>query len=145
MSIRVATIADIPELFSVRLSVKENVLNNKDLVTDELCAEYLTRRGRGWVYESEGRITGFAIADLEENSVWALFVMPEYEGRGIGRQLHDLMMNWYFSQTNTTAWLTTANNTRAEKFYLKAGWRNMSLQNDEIRFELSADDWKLSH
>ena len=140
--IREAGVADIPELFSVRMSVKENILNNTDLVTDDICAEYLTRRGKGWVYEIDGLIVGFAIADLEDNSVWALFVRPEHEGKGIGRALHDHMMDWYFSQTNTTAWLTTANNTRAEKFYKKAGWQKMGTQNREIRFEISAEHWK---
>ena len=141
MSIRVATTKDIKELSSVRMSVKENVLNNPALVTDEICEEYITRRGKGWVYELDGAIVGFASADLRDKSVWALFVRPEHEGRGIGKQLHDHMMDWYFAQTKETAWLTTSPHTRAEKFYTKAGWHNMGLHKNEIRFEMSIDDW----
>ncbi len=59
------------------------------LVTDEDCAEYLVNRGRGWVCESNGEIVGFAIADLDEDNIWALFVKPDFEGLGIGRKLHD--------------------------------------------------------
>lgn len=141
INIREAKVADIKELFSVRMSVKENVLNNTALVTDEICEDYLTRRGRGWVYEIDGKIAGFAIADLKGNSIWALFVRPEYEGKRIGRQLHDVMLNWYFENTDADVWLSTEPGTRAERFYQKAGWTAMGLKNGEQRFEMSKADW----
>jgi GNAT superfamily N-acetyltransferase len=144
MNIRIAELADIREMFSVRMSVKENVLNNTALVTDEICEDYITRRGRGWVCEVDGKIVAFAIADLRGNSIWALFVRPEYEGKGIGRRLHDTMLNWYFGQTNVPLWLTTAPGTRAENFYTKAGWNNAGLENGEVKFELSKDGWTSS-
>lgn len=142
ISIRIADTKDIKGMFSVRMSVKENVLNNTALVTDEICNDYINRRGRGWVCETDGQIVGFAIADLEGNSIWALFLRPEYEGRGIGRQLHDTMLNWYFEQTDADVWLTTAPGTRAEKFYEKAGWRNMGISKGETRFEMSKANWR---
>ncbi len=129
-------------MFSVRMSVKENVLNNTALVTDDICNDYINRRGQGWVCETEGKIVGFAIADLEGNSIWALFLRPEYEGRGIGRQLHDTMLNWYFERTDTDVWLSTEPGTRAERFYTTAGWRNMGLSKGETRFEMSKEDWQ---
>ncbi len=142
MSIREATINDIPELFSVRMSVKENVLNTPALVTDEICADYLVNRGKGWAYEADGKLVGFAIADLVDNSIWALFVRPEYEGRGIGLQLHHTMMAWYFSQTTAAAWLTTDAGTRAEQFYLKAGWRNVGkAKGNEVKLEMNFASW----
>lgn len=144
MNIRIAEVADIHEMFSVRMSVKENVLNNTALVTDKICEDYITRRGRGWVCEADGKIVAFAIADLRGNSIWALFVRPEYEGKGIGRRLHDTMLSWYFAQTNVPLWLTTAPSTRAENFYAKAGWKNAGLENGEVRFELSKDGWTSS-
>ncbi len=143
MYIRAATISDISELFSVRMSVKENVLVTLALVTDEICADYISNRGKGWVCEVEGSIVGFAIANLQGNSIWALFLRPEYEGRGIGRQLHNTMLDWYFSMTDTTVWLGTDANTRAEQFYRKAGWVETGRDaRGEIRFEMSADDWR---
>ena len=141
MKIRQATIGDIAELFSVRMSVKENILNNTALVTDEICAEYLTCRGRGWVCEINEKIAGFAIADLAGNSIWALFVRPEQEGKGIGKLLHNEMLNWYFSQTDITVWLTTAPGTRAEQFYEKTGWQNIGLEKGEVRFEMTQAKW----
>ena len=87
-------------------------------------------------------IVGFAIADLKENNIWALFLDPEFEGKGIGQLLHNTMLDWYFSQTKTTVWLGTGFNTRAEKFYRKAGWTEVGTHGPkEIKFEMTYDDW----
>ena len=143
MIFREATIGDIPQIQIVRHTVKENVLSNPGLVTDEDCKEYLTVRGKGWVCEIDEMVVGFSIADLKDNNIWALFLRPEYEGRGIGKKLHAIMLEWYFSQTHKTVWLGTAPNTRAEKFYRKAGWKEVGTHGKgEIKFEMSVDRWK---
>jgi len=108
---------DIPQIKLVRNSVKENMLSDPALVPDSDVEDYISRRGRGWVCEINDQIVGFAIADLRDHNICALFIHPNYEGKGIGKQLHDKMLNWYFSQTNQTVWLTTSPNTRAEKFW----------------------------
>ena len=144
MLFREATIDDIPQIQRVRNSVKENVLSDPNLVTDSDCVDYITRRGKGWVCETEGHIVGFAIADLKENNIWALFLQPDYERKGIGRRLHQLMMDWYFSQTDKTVWLSTAPNSRAETFYRKAGWKEAGIYGKgEIKFEKTANDWRI--
>jgi len=62
---------------------------------------------------------------------------------GIGKRLHDDMLDWYFAQTSTTIWLGTAPATRAEKFYRKAGWQEVGIHGKgEIKFEMTAADWK---
>ncbi|MEI7803658.1 MAG: GNAT family N-acetyltransferase [Bacteroidota bacterium] len=145
MIFREATIEDIPQIQVVRHSVKENVLSNPALVTDKDCAEFITIRGKGWVCEMYGEIVGFAIADLKEHNIWALFVHHEHEGKGIGKVLHNTMLNWYFKQTSEMVWLGTAPNTRAEKFYTLSGWKNCGLRpNGEIRFEINKQDWMKS-
>src|SRR6476469_6347400 len=105
MNYREALISDIPQIQLVRNSVKENVLSDPSVVTNEDCEEYLLMRGKGWVCEDEERIVGFSIADLVGNNIWALFVLPEYEKRGIGRMLHSIMLKWYFNQTKENVWL----------------------------------------
>lgn len=143
MIFREALIPDIPQMQVVRNLVKENVLSDPALVTDFDCEDYITRRGKGWVCEDEGKIVGFAVADLAAKNVWALFVDPAYENRGIGKSLHRIMMDWFFSRTDETVWLGTAFNTRAEKFYRLQGWKAAGLHGkNEIRFEMKADDWK---
>jgi GNAT superfamily N-acetyltransferase len=135
--IREAQPADIPALMEVRMAVRENRLSRPELVTPADCLEYITRRGKGWVAEAAGRIVGFAIADLQGHSIWALFLHPDFENQGIGRALHDRMLSWYFAQTAESVWLSTAPGTRAEGFYRRAGWQEAGYtESGEIRFEL---------
>ncbi|MEO5943490.1 MAG: GNAT family N-acetyltransferase [Ferruginibacter sp.] len=142
MSIREAKIADIKQIQVVRNSVTENTLSNPDLVSDQDCEEFMTVRGKGWVCEINDQIVGFAIADLKENNIWALFLDPQFEGKGIGQQLHKAMLDWYFTQTKDKVWLGTAFNTRAEQFYRKAGWREVGTHGaKEIKFEMTFDGW----
>ena len=136
MFFREAGVEDIPQIQIVRHSVKENTLSDPSLVTDKDCEDYIIRRGNGWVCEIEDRIVGFAIVDLRDKNVWALFIQPAFEGKGIGRRLHDDMLIWYFNQTNSTIWLGTAPNTRAERFYRRAGWKEIGIHGkEEIKFE----------
>lgn len=143
MIYREATIEDIKQIQIVRNSVKENTLSNPDLVTDKDCEDFLTVRGKGWVCEVNNQIIGFAIADLKEHNVWALFLHPQFERKGIGQQLHKIMLDWYFTQTKNKIWLGTSFNTRAEQFYKKAGWTEVGLHGTkEIKFEMTYDNWQ---
>jgi len=143
MLIRPASTDDIPQIQYVRNAVKENMLSNPALVTNADCETYLSVRGKGWVCEIEQQIVGFAIADLEDSNIWALFLLPAYEGRGIGRQLHDTMLNWYFEQGKENVWLSTSPGTRAEKFYRYAGWQeNGAYGKGEVKFEMTRQQWK---
>jgi len=143
MLFREAKIEDIKQIQIVRNSVKENTLSNPDLVTDKDCEEFLTVRGKGWVCEINMQIVGFAIADLKENNIWALFLNPEFEGRGIGKKLQKIMLDWYFSTGKENVWLGTSPNTRAEKFYLKSGWTKNGMHGkNEVKFEMSKSQWE---
>lgn len=141
--IREARPEDIPQIQIVRNAVKENILSDPSLVSDADCEEFLFERGKGWVSEAESRIVGFSIADLRENNIWALFVHPDFEDIGIGRKLHDIMLNWYFGQTKEKVWLGTSPNTRAEIFYRKSGWKETGTHGKgEIKFEMTYNNWK---
>lgn len=143
MGLRQASITDIKQIQQVRNAVKENTLSDPSLVTDDDVMDYITRRGRGWVHEVEGVITGFSIISIIDQNVWALFVHPDFERRGIGRLLHDEMMNWYFANTDKLVWLSTGPGTRAEQFYRKAGWQeNGTYGKGEIKFEMRKEDWE---
>src|ERR1700741_3321740 len=107
MVFREACITDIPEIQHVRHAVRENVLSDPALVTDRDCIRYLTHRGKGWVSEVNMRVIGFGIVDLIGREIWALFVRPEYENMGFGKQLHDAMLDWYFQRTHRTICLKT--------------------------------------
>ena len=141
MNFREAKITDIEQIQLVRNSVKENMLSDPSLVTDGDCKVYMQVRGNAWVCEINNIVVGFAYADLMANNIWALFVRPEYEAKGIGKTLHDMMLNWYFDKTKETIWLGTAPSTRAEIFYQIQGWKKAGVHGKEIKFEMSYADW----
>jgi len=130
---------EIDAMHVVRCAVLENRLSRPDRITSADYRAMLERDGRGWVAEVDGRVVGFAVADLCRFNVWALFVDPEHEKRGIGRALHDAMMRWFLAQPGVErVWLTTAPDTRAEAFYRRAGWRACGLDAaGEMRFEMN--------
>lgn len=142
MIFREANIVDIPQMQIVRNAVKENVLSNPDLVKDEDYVPFITVKGRGWVCEINEKIVGFAIVDLLANNIWALFVHPDFEAKGIGKKLHKMMLDWYFSQTQETVWLSTAPNSRAENFYKLNGWKAVGFYGKgEVKFEMYSENW----
>lgn len=142
MIYREATINDIPQIQIVRNSVLENILSDPSLVTDQDCEMFLTARGKGWICEIANQVVGFAIVDLVGHNIWALFLLPSFEKKGIGRQLQKLMLDWYFSETQITVWLGTGFDTRAAQFYRKTGWKEVGMHGtDEIKFEMSFDGW----
>lgn len=142
MIFREAQLSDISQIQFVRHTVKENKLSDPGLVSDKDVEIYITQRGKGWICEAEGSVVGFAIADLVDNNIWALFVNPDFEGIGIGKKLHEIMMDWYFSNGKKNAWLSTSPGTRAESFYRNAGWKETGIHGKgEIKFEMTLADW----
>lgn len=142
MILREATCSDIQHIQLVRNAVKENTLSDPALVPDEDVAEYITNRGKGWVAVINDEVTGFAIVDTKQYNIWALFVHPDHENKGIGKQLHDVMLDWYFTQSKETVWLGTAPGTRAEKFYRMQGWKEAGMHGKgEIKFEMEYKVW----
>jgi GNAT superfamily N-acetyltransferase len=133
MRIRFATPADVPEMHRIRLAVRENPLSAGSAIDE---ASYLPFLAATLVAEAGGAIVGFAALDLARGSVWALFVSPLTEGRGIGRALHRALLDLASAHGLERLSLTTAPGTRAELFYRQAGWQPAGLTADgEMRFE----------
>lgn len=140
--VRVAVRADIDAMHAVRTAVRENRLVSAVIGGADYARE-IEVTGRGWVAELDGRIVGFAVGNARDGNIWALFVHPHHEGRGIGRQLHDALVAWLFVTGLTRLWLTTDPRTRAFGFYRAAGWRATgTTQHGEQRFELAPGDWR---
>jgi GNAT superfamily N-acetyltransferase len=89
------------------------------------------------VAESDKALVGFAAADLATSSVWALFVEPGSEGKGVGRALQERLLVWAREQEIEKLYLSTAADSRAATFYAQSGWIEAGVtENGEIRFEL---------
>jgi len=143
LNIRIANPSDFEALHKIRVSVKENVLSDPGLITQAMYLDYLTESGRGWVYESDAEILGFAIVTLKRQNVWALFVLPGEEGKGIGKALQTVMLDYYFENTDKPIWLSTQRNSRAERFYRQSGWSEAGITTGgEQKFEMSSHNWQ---
>ena len=120
----------------VRLAVRENRLTST-AITEADYVPAITTTGRGWVIEADGVIVAFAVGNRDSGHIWALFVHPGHEALGYGRQLHDAVLTWLWSQGLERLWLTTEPGTRAQAFYASRGWEPVGCdERGEIRFEL---------
>jgi GNAT superfamily N-acetyltransferase len=136
MLVREATAADVPAMHAIRLRVRENRLSDPSVVTEKDYHHFLARDTKSWLCEVNDEIAGFVMVDVEKQTLWALFVAPEHEGKGVGRSLHDTMLLWYFTRADHLR-LSTAPNSRAEMFYRKAGYEERgSTSTGERIFEL---------
>lgn len=133
--LRQAQRADVPGIQRVRHAVRENRLISI-VIADEDVVREMEVTGRGWVIEVHSEVVAFAIGNSETGNIWALFVDPAHEGQGYGRRLHDEMLGWLWAQGLTRLWLSTDPGTRAEGFYLRAGWqRREILPSGEVLFD----------
>ena len=88
-----------------------------------------------WVAAESEKIVGFSMVLPDEGCLFAAFVLPEYEGQGIGRRLVFLAEQELFKH-HKIAWLETDKNSRAAKFYMQLGWGNKKEINDtDIKLE----------
>lgn len=133
---RRAAVADIPAMSVIRLSVKENVLSNPGRVTGQMYEDYLEKDGRGWVAEQNDVIVAFSYADKNDGSIWALFVSPDHEGKGLATHLLKLAVDWLFGLGHQHITLHTSPGTRADRFYARQGWRRGSIQGKQVEYIL---------
>lgn len=138
--LRLACSADIPAMSAIRLSVRENVLSDPARVTLQMYEDYLEKDGRGWVAEIDGAVAAFCYADRHDASIWALFVSPGWEGRGLGKALLALAVDWLFELGHQCVRLGTTPGTRADRFYQARGWTRMPGQGAEVEYLLKRED-----
>jgi ADP-ribose pyrophosphatase YjhB (NUDIX family)/GNAT superfamily N-acetyltransferase len=134
--IRRAHLDERDRIREIRFAVGENRLNDPTRVTD---ADYrwFTENPGIWVWEEDGLILGFSAADTRDGTIWALFIDPDHEGRGIGRALLAKSCAVLREAGHRTATLTTDPGTRADCFYRKAGWTALEIdQRGEQVFRL---------
>jgi GNAT superfamily N-acetyltransferase len=67
-------------------------------------------------------VLGFAMVDPETACLFAAFVLPEQEGRGMGRALIAACEAALFAR-HDMIWLETDGASRAAGIYQRLGWR----------------------
>jgi GNAT superfamily N-acetyltransferase len=133
--VRAARAADIGAMHRVRNAVRENRLATTTRISEISYRPYIAA-GTAWVAETSDGIVGFAAIDAPAASVWALFIDPGAEGAGIGRALHQTMLDWAAANGLRRLSLSTEHGSRAAQFYTRAGWTKRSVTSDgEVHFE----------
>lgn len=137
LKLRLAAESDIPEMHKIRMSVVENRLSDPLALTYADYVPYIAKRGESWIQESDTGIAGFASINWHDASLWALFVDPQMEGRGIGQTLFTRLIERASEMGLSKISLTTTPGTRAEAFYLRQGWETVATEeNGEVRMIL---------
>lgn len=139
IDIRDASEKDIPQIFEVRTSVRENHLSTEQMaeigVTPQTVLEAIHKEPCVWVAHEGDQIVGFSMGSSEDACLFAAFVRPEWEGQGIGRLLVERAEAFLFKKS-PSIWLHTDGSSRAAGFYEKLGWKRTKLwQDGEYRFE----------
>ncbi|AIR90334.1 GNAT family N-acetyltransferase [Pseudomonas cremoricolorata] len=137
--IRLARLDDIAAIFAIRTGVVENHLSMAELeqmgITPAAIAEAIEAGPCAWVAEVSGVPVGFSMVDDEEACLFAAFVLPEYEGQGLGRCLIAAAEQQLF-QRHARIWLETAADSRACAVYRRLGWQVVEqLAQGDVRLE----------
>ena len=132
------TAADVDQLFAVRSSVRENPFSIDALaregITVKSVTESLGNSHDGYLCKSADVVAGFAMADVKAGELWVIAVLPEYERRGIGRELLRLTEELLWSAGHASIWLWTGGDrgTRAFRLYMSAGWTESELKGRQL-------------
>jgi GNAT superfamily N-acetyltransferase len=131
-----ATSADIPRLVEIRAAVRENILSDPGSVTTA-DIQWFIDNSAIWTWVEDGQIYGFSAGDPRDGTIFALFVDPNREGRGIGQALLALACATLRHAGHKAITLGTEPGTRAERFYRRNGWTSVGHKpNGEILFRL---------
>lgn len=127
---------DLPAITAVRISVRENHLPVEQMAARGITEETTARAMRDghigcWVGDEDGVIVAFAMADRRQNLLWALFTHPGHEGKGFGTALLAEAEAWLRTNGASAAVCDTARHSRAHRFYLKHGWREVAERSED--------------
>ncbi|HET6705050.1 GNAT family N-acetyltransferase [Amycolatopsis sp.] len=100
----------LPEGFLARLSAGERAASWEQRIREGA--------GQVLVVEEDGVVVGFAA--FAPSQLYALYLLPEFWDRGLGRALHDRVVAAMSGET-AVLWVL-ATNERAKAFYLRQGW-----------------------
>jgi len=130
LSFRETQLTDVQDLFEVRARTRQNPLSRAALAQLGITPESTTsdlRSGKiaGYVCTCDGRVVGFCSGNVGSGEVLVLAVLPDYEGRGIGKQLLSQVVSRLIAAGMERVWLAAAADptVRAYGFYRALGWR----------------------
>lgn len=139
--IRVATREDVDSLFEIRTSVEQNHLSREQMaalgITPQVLGQAIEDSKCVWIAEVEGQPLAFVMIDRETGELFAMFVRPGHENRGLGRRLMWVAEAALFEQHERIFLITDGRqDIRANGFYQRLGWVLAGqADNDDVRYE----------
>jgi GNAT superfamily N-acetyltransferase len=136
MQFRKMNSADVPAAYVITLSTREKSFTREAMtavgITEESVIEMMdvSRSHEGWVCEIDGNPVGFAMGNKNTGELWVIAVLPEFECKGIGSQLHDLTLDWLRSQGWKEAWLAVLQDIQVDAYRF---FKNRNWIDDEMR------------
>jgi GNAT superfamily N-acetyltransferase len=117
--------SDLRAVYEIRFSATENLIHEEHVkyLQREQALEDI-RQGGGWICRQNGREIGFCLPlFIPEPYLGAIFVLPEFQGRGVGKQLMKLALEWFQKKGAKNVILETDKGSKAENFYRHLGWK----------------------
>jgi GNAT superfamily N-acetyltransferase len=131
MEYRPATPADAPECIRLRGLTRENAISAQELaslgITDQSWAEDVQSRVvLGFVCTQARQMAGYCFGASETGEVVVLALLPDHEGRGIGRELMNLVVAELRALGHRRLFLGCSPDpsVRSHGFYRHLGWRS---------------------
>ena len=120
---------DAPECVRMRGLTRENAVSEERLrahgITAESWAEDI-RKGllSGWVARHSGQIVGYCFGATQTGEVVVLALLPQEEGRGLGKRLLQLVVDDLRRQGHSRLFLGCSADpaVRSYGFYRQLGW-----------------------
>ena len=125
----------------IRTAVVQNHLSREQMaelgITPQVVADSMREAPCVWLAELDGRPVAFAMVDLAEGEVFALFVLPSHENLGLGRQLMAVAEAALFEHHDTLFLITDGRDQiRANGFYQRLGWAVVdTAEGDDVRYQ----------
>lgn len=140
--IRDVALDDVPACTDVRGKTRDNPASAEFLVSIGFSNEntqQLLMDGKmiGSVSEFQEKVVGFCYADPESGEIIVLALLPEHEGKGVGKALLQDVVSKMRVLGHNRLWLAASPdpNVRAHGFYRHLGWV-FTGKVDEIRDQI---------
>lgn len=90
--------------------------------------------GRVWVAEVHGRIVGMAVYGIADRvaDVWKLYVLPDFQGQGIGRALLTSVIEATRDAVDQVVLAYLDGNASAREFYERMGFIETHRENGQL-------------
>lgn len=128
---RLAMPADAPECVRLRGLTRENAVSAQRLarlgITAESWAtEISSGELHGFISTAGGHMAGYCFGASKTGEVMVLAVLPDYENKGVGRRLLDLVVARLLACGHDRLYLgcSSDSSSRSHGFYRYLGWRS---------------------